>query len=64
MVPTLETSFSMMDDIINQKSEKMNIETKGAIQTMKHVLVGVQAKVYQILCKCDSIPCKKCNVIS
>ena len=36
--PQVESSFSMMGDILDSRSGRMNIETYGAIQTVKYHL--------------------------
>ena len=37
--PTVESSFSLMSEIIDSKSGSMNISTLSAIQTVKHTLL-------------------------
>ena len=48
--PRVESSFSTMGDIIDKKSERMDIETYAAIQTIKYALVGMNISIfYKIL---------------
>ncbi|XP_060760334.1 NLR family CARD domain-containing protein 3-like isoform X6 [Neoarius graeffei] len=38
--PRVESSFSLMNDVIDQRSDNMNVETFNAIQTVKYTLMS------------------------
>ena len=47
--PRVESSFSAMGDIIDKKSERMNIETYASIQTIKYALVGMNVSIFYMI---------------